>query len=99
MAGTWIYTRQQERLRVERHERAHGAELILTGASTSQRKAFDHIEDLIVYHALLEHSLTEAGWQFEHYTPDRREGSERRATARVTPDRRGLFRRLLDRLR
>jgi hypothetical protein len=99
MAGTWVYTRQQERLRVERHESAQGVELILTSASESQRKAFDHIEDLIVYHALLEHALTEAGWRFERYTPERREKSERRATARPTPDRRGLIRRLIDRLR
>jgi hypothetical protein len=99
MAGTWLYTRQEERLRVERHERARGAELILTGASESQRKAFDDIEDLIVYHALLEHALTEAGWRFEQYTPDRRAGSERRTASRPTPDRRGLMRRLLDRLR
>jgi len=99
LTGTWVYTRRQDRLRIERHDHAQGVELILIDALHIHRKTFDDPEDLIVYHALLERTLTEARWRFEQFTPERRAGHERRTTTRVSADRRGLVQWLLARVR
>lgn len=94
VAGTWTYRRDGESLEIRRYDRDDGVDLILSTPRRSETRTFTHMEGLLVYHALLERSLLQAGWSLGDYYPDRRTGGERRQTSRG-PDRRGRTRVLL----
>jgi hypothetical protein len=87
--GRWTYVRDSERLAVTWEDCESGADLRLQVNDRHESRYFDSLDDLFLYHALLERALVNARWlpvayvNDAHVIPFESAASRRRARRRL----------------
>ena len=88
MDPAWTFQRGDERLRLQRHGSNTGYELMVIGQGEPRTYAFPDLGTVEKFQADMESFLLKTGWSFEHFSPERRTGTDRRTFPRVDVDRR-----------
>ena len=90
MDCTWIFTRGDERLEVQRCEEEDGVAIMVVRSNSAEprRYEFADVRALLRFQSDMELFLLQTGWAFSEFTPERRTGGERRGFPRLTERRR-----------
>jgi hypothetical protein len=90
MTLTWVFVRGDERLELRRESDPESTSLEVSGPAG--QRAFNSRDRaaLIAFHAGFEQALTQSGWRFEAFYPERRGGQDRRSVPRAS-ERRGAL--------
>ena len=85
---TWTFTRNEHQLEIRRTFTDGGILLGIHGDGPQRTSLFPDIDRLITFQQDFEKFLLATGWTFSAYSPERRQGRERRHFSRLLADRR-----------
>ena len=90
MECTWVFTRGDERLEVQRSDEIDEVPVMVVRSVTGEprRYEFPDVTSLLRFQSDMELFLLQTGWTFAEFTPERRTGTERRTFPRLTERRR-----------
>jgi hypothetical protein len=90
MECTWVFTRGDERLEVQRCEEDDGnpAMVVRHGSAPPRHYEFPDVRALMRFQSDMELFLLQTGWAFTEFLPERRTGRDRRGFPRLTERRR-----------
>ena len=88
MDRVWTFHRGTEQLVLQRRETDGGYELHVSGAGDERTHQFHDLTTLVQFQCDMEEFLLKTGWSFDEFSPDRRQGRDRRTFPRIENDRR-----------
>ncbi len=89
VSPAWHFRRRDDRCTIQRSEEAADWFLLLvTTNGTTKTYRFSDLDRLIAFQTNMEDFLVRTGWSLESFTPERRNGRDRRRMPRIENDRR-----------
>jgi hypothetical protein len=85
---TWTFTRDGRQLEIRRASAEEGMLLGIHGDGPPRTSLFADLDRLMTFQQDFEKFLLATGWTFQAYSPERRQGRERRHFSRLLADRR-----------
>src|SRR5882672_3439245 len=84
----WTFRRRDDRLALRREQTDQGYQLVITESGRSRTFTFRDLERLVVFQKDMEDFLVRTGWSLAGFSPDWRNGGDRRGMPRDALDRR-----------
>ena len=86
--AVWTFRRREDVLALSREQTDEGYQLVVTECGRPRTFGFSSLERLVHFQHDMEAFLVRTGWRLADFTPDRRDGDDRRNLPREDNDRR-----------